>query len=191
MDGRHVQLVTHAPRRQFQRITFGNVFHITCGVVCHLLLGAVNMLVIEYTIKSGDLHALLCTQAWHMYTVEAMFALVFTNAWGSYTNLLLRRVRLIHMVFQIISLLNLLTGTVMIFIATKKRGYYVHGQVGIITLVMFLLTVVVGPTSMISQNNQNIKFFHIGFAVPTFILTSIVNQSMKLNNFPQGTLDEK
>ncbi|KAI5637644.1 eukaryotic cytochrome b561 domain-containing protein [Phthorimaea operculella] len=175
-SGKHFQFLenrfTHGEPRK--RIRLYNIIHIIFMVLSQIMVGAVNIIVIEYTIKTKDAHAVLCGMAWHFWAVEAILVMAFTNAWFGISRIVVRRIRYLHMGLQIVGVIHLVTGFVIIVIAKDKKVYEAHGIMGIVTSVMALVTVVAGPTSMVAPYNQNIKFFHITLALPTFVLSTVV-----------------
>ncbi|KAI5631035.1 eukaryotic cytochrome b561 domain-containing protein [Phthorimaea operculella] len=151
-----------------------NGVHVIFNLICQLMIGAVNMLVLKYSMKTKDVHAVLCCAGWHLFTVEAVMTLIMVNSWGGVCHKVQRRSRNMHMILQVCSLVLMLSGEVIIVLKKNKSDYTAHAITGFVASLMMMLTIVAGPTSLLSGFEIYLRFYHVGFGLPTFILSSVV-----------------
>ncbi|KAI5637645.1 eukaryotic cytochrome b561 domain-containing protein [Phthorimaea operculella] len=137
-----------------------------CRCLVHCMVGAVNIIVLGYTIKTGDAHAILCTLAWHFFATEAMLVVTYTGI------LTQDHKKYSHMILQICGLVLLLTGSILIFLKVNKSAFSAHCIVGTIGMAMTIITIMSGPF-MLQRKNRSVRLFHTCLALPTYLITSV------------------
>ncbi|XP_050668477.1 uncharacterized protein LOC126967831 [Leptidea sinapis] len=159
-----LRLIIIEPRGRYCRAVW---CAIGLGVV-QLTLGATNMAVLIYTLKTKDMHAILCMVAYHFFAAQAILSLNYANGWS--TPMRLRHRRLAHVLLQMCGMAAAITGTVLI---TISKGFSTspHGITGVVTAVLALISLILGPLALFG--GRYLKIIHASFGIPTFIMSSI------------------
>ncbi|XP_045499894.1 uncharacterized protein LOC123697423 isoform X1 [Colias croceus] len=134
----------------------------------HVLIGAVVMSVIMYSLKTKDAHAAVCTAAYHFFAVEAILSLNYANGWS--TPMRIRHRRFAHVLLQMCAMAFAVTGTVLIT-TSKGLSTSAHGLTGTITAILSFITFLLGPCALFG--GRYLKLAHVSFGIPTFIMSSI------------------
>ncbi|XP_037293363.1 uncharacterized protein LOC119189000 [Manduca sexta] len=134
----------------------------------HVMIGATNMAVLFYYLKSQDVHALTCTLGYHFFSAEAILSLNYANGWS--TPMRLRHRRFVHVLLQLCAMVCAILGTTLV-IVDKGASVTAHGITGIITVILTVTSFLAGSGALYGK--KYLKITHISFGIPTFLMSSI------------------
>ncbi|XP_045773485.1 uncharacterized protein LOC123872925 [Maniola jurtina] len=134
----------------------------------HVFIGATVMTILMFYLSMGDLHAILCTVAYHFFTAEAILSFNYANGWSA--PLHLRHRRFAHIFLQVCGVVFALTGTLLVCTSKGLSGS-VHGVTGIATAVLHVISFIIGP--FVLYRGRYFRLVHTCFGIPTFLLSSI------------------
>ncbi|VVC94403.1 unnamed protein product [Leptidea sinapis] len=105
---------------------------------------------------------------YHFFAAQAILSLNYANGWS--TPMRLRHRRLAHVLLQMCGMAAAITGTVLI---TISKGFSTspHGITGVVTAVLALISLILGPLALFG--GRYLKIIHASFGIPTFIMSSI------------------
>ncbi|XP_039757367.1 uncharacterized protein LOC120631754 [Pararge aegeria] len=163
-DFRSLRILVIEPRGRYCKSVW-------CAIgigLAHVFIGATVMTALLFHLNVGDLHAVLCTVAYHFFTAEAILSLNYANGWSA--PLHLRHRRYAHIFLQFCGIVCGITGTLLV---CKSKGLSgtVHGVTGMATATLAVISLLTGPCGLL--RGRYFKFVHTCFGIPTFLLSSI------------------
>ncbi|VVC94404.1 unnamed protein product [Leptidea sinapis] len=135
--------------------------------LAHMFMGASVMTMLYYSL-SYRTASIPNALHYHFFAAQAILSLNYANGWS--TPMRLRHRRLAHVLLQMCGMAAAITGTVLI---TISKGFSTspHGITGVVTAVLALISLILGPLALFG--GRYLKIIHASFGIPTFIMSSI------------------
>ncbi|CAB3247388.1 unnamed protein product [Arctia plantaginis] len=134
----------------------------------HMFIGATTMVTFMYSLNTGNVHAILCTLGYQLFSAEAILGLSYVNGWSAHLRLKHRVCA--HIMLTICGISCAISGLVPPISSFGVASSY-HGSTGHITLFFTLLTIITGPLGL--HNFVNLRLIHMGFGLTAFSMSSI------------------